>query len=208
MDSVAGLAVGRVEVAAMPSQAVEPLGGMIRRFTHRHPGLSVAVRAAFTPGEVLGLVRGGATEIGLAAGPEPLTAAGVEVVPLGRQRFVLVAPAGAPFTGTVVRHQDLAGQRMIVGQPGTGMRRLVDDLRDGGVDLVDVVETEHREAILPLVLGGVGVALLADSWAPLAERAGARVLDLDPPAYLHLALLHRSSGLTPPAQAFLACAGD
>jgi hypothetical protein len=58
------------------------------------------------------------------------------------------------------------------------------------------------------VLGGVGVALLADSWAPLAERAGAWVLDLDPPAYLHLALLHRSSGLTPPAQAFLACAGD
>lgn len=207
VDSVAGLAVGRVEVAAMPSQAVEPLGGMIRRFTHRHPGLSVAVRAAFTPGEVLGLVRGGATEIGLAAGPEPLTAAGAEVVPLGRQRFVLVAPAGAPFPGTVVRHGDLAGQRMIVGQPGTGMRRLVDGLRAGGVDLVDVVETEHREAILPLVLGGVGVALLADSWAPLAERAGARVLDLDPPAYLHLALLHRSSGLTPPAKAFLACAG-
>lgn len=208
VDSVAGLEVGRVEVAAMPSQAVEPLGGMIRRFTRRHPGLSVAVRAAFTPGEVLGMVRGGVTEIGLAAGPEPLTATGVEVVRLGRQRFVLVAPAGAPFPGTVVRPGELAGQRMIVGQPGTGMRRLVDDLRATGVDLVDVVETEHREAILPLVLAGVGVALLADSWAPLAEQAGARVLDLDPPAYLHLALLHRTSGLTPPAQAFLACAGD
>ncbi|WP_033294617.1 LysR family transcriptional regulator [Amycolatopsis jejuensis] len=207
VDSVAGLQVGRVEIAAMPSQAVEPLCGMIRRFTGRHPGMSVAVRAAFRSGEVLAQVRSGTTELGLAAGTEPIAGPGVEVVPLERQRFVLVAPGDTDLAGPV-RHTDLAGRRMIVGQPGTGMRRFVDGIRADGVELVDVVETEHREAILPLVLAGVGVAVLADSWVPLAERAGARVLALDPPAYLHLALVHRSGVLTPPARAFLAAAQE
>jgi DNA-binding transcriptional LysR family regulator len=204
VDSVSGLEAGEVEIAAMPSQAVEPLSGMIRRFTARHPGLRVAVRAAFTSDGVLGMVRGGVTELGLAAGPEPLAAAGLEVVPCGRQRFVLVAGPDAPFPdGEPVRRELLAGRRLIVGQRGTGMRRLVDDIRASGVEVVQVVETEHREAILPLVLGGVGMAVLADSWTSLAERAGARVFALDPPAHLHVALVSRAT-LTPTAAAFVA----
>lgn len=204
VESVAGLQVGEVTIAAMPSQAIEPLGGMITRFTAQHPGLSVSVRAAFTPADVLAMVRGGVTELGLAAGPEPLVATGVETIPRGRQRFVLVTGPDTPFAaGEPVRHEQLAGARLIVGQEGTGMRRLVDEIRAAGVELTQVVETEHREAILPLVLGGAGIAVLADSWAPLAEQAGARVFALDPPAYLHVALVSRSTGLTPPAKAFL-----
>ncbi|UOZ05854.1 LysR family transcriptional regulator [Amycolatopsis sp. WQ 127309] len=204
VDSVGGLEAGRVEIAAMPSQAVEPLSGMIRRFTARHPGLTVAVRSAFTPDDVLGMVRGGVTELGLAAGPEPLEAAGLTVIPCGRQRFVLVTGPDAPFPdGEPVRRELLDGRRLIVGQPGTGMRRLVDDIRASGVGVVPVVETEHREAILPLVLGGVGMAVLADSWTSLAERAGARVFALDPPAHLHVALVGRAA-LTPTAAAFVA----
>nr|WP_245786408.1 LysR family transcriptional regulator substrate-binding protein [Lentzea albida] len=136
--------------------------------------------------------------------PEPLRDARVRVWQFGRQRFVLVCPAGGPFAaGTVVRHEDLAGQRLIVGQPGTGMRRVVDEIRASGVELTEVVETEHREAILPLVLGGVGVAVLADSWAPLARQAGALVLDLEPARHLHLALVTGHGELTPAASAFL-----
>jgi DNA-binding transcriptional LysR family regulator len=204
VDAVGGLEAGEVEIAAMPSQAVEPLSGMIRRFTARHPGLRVAVRAAFTPDDVLGMVRGGVTELGLAAGPEPLEAAGLKVVPCGRQRFVLVAGPDAPFPdGEPVARELLAGRRFIVGRPGTGMRRLVEDIRVSGVEVVPVVETEHREAILPLVLGGVGMAVLADSWTSLAQRAGVRVFVLDPPAHLHVALVSRAT-LTPTAAAFVA----
>lgn len=206
VESVAGLESGRVEIAAMPSQAVEPLGGMIRAFTERHPGLSVTIRAAFTTSDVLHLVRTGVTEVGLLAGSEPPASAEVELDLIGTQRFVLLAPVGGPFAdGVTVRHADLAGQRLIVGQAGTGMRRLVDGIRASGVELTEVVETEHRESILPLVLGGVGLAVLADSWAPLARQAGALVLELDPPAYLHLALASRKV-LTPAATAFLAIA--
>lgn len=96
VESVAGLDTGRVDVAAMPSQAVGPLGGMIRRFTDRHPGMSVSVRAAFTVTDVLDLVRTGVTELGLAAGPEPITATGVRLTPLGTQRFVLITGPDGP----------------------------------------------------------------------------------------------------------------
>ncbi|MCR6483689.1 LysR family transcriptional regulator [Amycolatopsis sp. OK19-0408] len=204
VESVAGLQVGRVEIAAMPSQAVDPLARMIKAVTERHPGLSVSVRAAFTADDVLRQVRSGQTELGLLGADESPAAAGVELRPWGKQRFVLVCPAGGPFApGDVVRDEDLAGQRLIVGQPGTGMRRLVDEIRASGVALSEVVETEHREAILPLVLGGVGVAVLTDSWATLARQAGALVLDLEPARHLHIALVSRAGDLTPAASAFL-----
>jgi DNA-binding transcriptional LysR family regulator len=205
VESVGGLEAGRVEIAAMPSQAVEPLSGMIKRFTEQHPGLRVTVRSAFTAPGVIEMVRTGVTELGVLASSDPPAAADLEFVALGRQRFVIVAPPGAPFKD-VIQREELAGQRMIVGQVGTGMRRLVDDIRDSGVGLFDVVESEHRESILPLVLGGVGLAVLTESWAPLARQAGARVLYLEPPAYLHVALVSRQARRSPAAAAFLASA--
>jgi DNA-binding transcriptional LysR family regulator len=204
VDAAAGLQTGRVEIAAMPSQAVEPLSAMIRAFTTKYPGLTVAIRAAPTASVVLDMVRTGVAEVGLLGSTEPLKAEGMRLEQIGTQRFVLVTPADWPGDG-VVRHRDLAGQRLIVGQVGTGMRRLVEEIR-AEADLTEVVESEHREAILPLVLGGVGVAVMADSWASLARQSGAKVLDIEPPAYLHLALVSREAPMTPAAQAFLAIA--
>ncbi|SDG66224.1 DNA-binding transcriptional regulator, LysR family [Lentzea fradiae] len=204
VERVRELRVGRVEIAAMPSQSVEPLAGIIKAVTGKHPGLSVAVRAAATAADVVEAVRSGRTELGLLGTSEPLADARVVVHGTGRQRFVLVCPADGPFApGTAVRQEDLAGHRLIVGQPGTGMRRVVDEIRAGGVELTEVVEIEHREAVLPLVLSGVGVAVLAESWADLAARAGALVLPLEPARHLHVALVSGRGELTPGASAFL-----
>ncbi|MFD4669747.1 LysR family transcriptional regulator [Lentzea sp. NPDC058450] len=201
---VADLRVGRVEIAAMPSQSVEPLARIIKAVTEKHPGLSISVRSAFTAEDVVDEVRSGRTELGLLGASEPLQDSRVRVTPLGRQRFVLVCPHDGPFApDTVVRHSDLAGLRLIVGQPGTGMRRVVDEIAASGVEITQVVETEHREAILPLVLCGVGMAVLAESWAPLARQAGALVLALEPARYLHLALVAGPGELSPAASAFL-----
>ncbi|MFD9701663.1 LysR family transcriptional regulator [Lentzea sp. NPDC059081] len=204
VEEVGGLRAGRVEIAVMPSQSVEPLARIIKAVTEKHPGLSISVRAASTADDVVDQVRSGRTELGLLGTNAPLTDARVGVHRIGRQRFVLVCPADGPFVpGTVVRDEDLAGQRLIVGQPGTGMRRVVDEIRAAGVDLTEVVETEQREAILPLVLGGVGMAVLAESWAPLARQAGALVLAVEPARHLHLALVSDPGPLTPAAAAFL-----
>lgn len=98
----------------------------------------------------------------------------------------------------------LAGVRLIVGQPGTGMRRVADDIVRVADGSRIVVEVEHREAVLPLVLAGVGVAVLSESWRRLALGAGAVVRDLDAAEVLSVCLIHREGRLSPAALEFCA----
>ncbi|MFF2517476.1 LysR family transcriptional regulator [Streptomyces sp. NPDC058086] len=198
---------GRLDIAAMPSQAVEPLTTMIRAFTGRYPGVSVNIRAAFTFRDVVDMVRTGAAELGLLATSEPLTDKEVVSHAAGEQRFVLVTPPDGPFpAGRPVACEELAGQRLIVGQRGTGMRSYVDGLRERGIGFVIAAETEHRVAILPLVLAGVGLAVVTESWRTTAERAGALVLDIEPRTTLRIALVSRHAEQSPAARTFVTCA--
>ena len=75
-----------------------------------------------------------------------------------------------------------------------------------GVNTEIVVEVAHRTSILPLVLAGVGHAVMPSSWAPTAQKAGLRTLLIEPVSYLHVAILSRKEDLTPAARAFLAVA--
>ncbi|MGW5861435.1 LysR family transcriptional regulator [Streptomyces sp. NPDC055239] len=198
---------GRLDIAAMPSQAVEPLTTMISAFSGRYPGVSVNIRAAFTSRDVVDMVRTGAAELGLLATSGPLTDKEVISHAAGEQRFVLVTPPDGPFpAGRPVACEELAGQRLIVGQRGTGMRAYVDGLRERGIDFTIAAETEHRVAILPLVLAGAGLAVVTESWRTMAERAGALVLDIEPMTTLHVALVSRRAEQAPAARAFLTCA--
>ncbi len=83
------------------------------------------------------------------------------------------------------------------------MRTIVDDVTAGGhgTDIVTVVD--HRTSILPLVLSGVGVAVLPSSWTRLARRCGAVVAPIEPTAHLHVAMVSLPARLTPAARAFL-----
>ncbi|MFF4010827.1 isocitrate/isopropylmalate family dehydrogenase [Streptomyces sp. NPDC001717] len=178
VGAVRELRGGRLEIAAMASPAVEPLGTMVRRFTERHPAVTLSLRVALTREDVVEMVRTGRCELGLLTTSSPLPDSDVVRHPAGSQRLVLVAPKAGPFkAGRAVRREQLAGQRLIVGQRGTGIRAYVDDLKARGVDVHIAVETEHRIAFLPLVLGGVGLAVVTESWADLSTRAGALVLD-------------------------------
>jgi DNA-binding transcriptional LysR family regulator len=195
---------GRLDVAAMPSQAVEPLTSMIRAFSGRWPGVAVVIKAAFTPQDVVDMVRTGAVELGLLAASGRLPDKDVSAHLVGAQRFVLVAPPDGPFAGREsVDCRELAGHRLIVGQRGTGMRAYVDGLLEREITFTIAAETEHRVAILPLVLAGVGVAVVTESWRVMAERAGARVLDIEPTRTLAVGLISRRTGLSPAAEAFL-----
>jgi DNA-binding transcriptional LysR family regulator len=198
MDSMKGLQRGTVELVAMPSPGIEPLGTLIRRFTHHHPGATVEVGAAFTPDEVVDAVRLGKCELGIAGSSEPLRAPGIDVLELEEQPFVLIGGPDAEFpAGDPVPRTAVAGARLIVSPSGSLMRRIVDDLLAEGAAVHIVAEVAHRTSILPLVLQGVGLAVLPSAWAPLARLAGARIARIDPTAHLHVAL-------TPAARAFLA----
>src|SRR5215207_2625548 len=217
--SARGLTRGRVELIAMPSPGMEPLSTLIRDFTAAHPAMTVTADAAFTPEDVVQAVKAGRAELGLLGAATPPHTGGLRVLPIEEQPLVLISPpeddpppdqrGREPGSGpTTVAREALAGARLIVSKQGSLMRRLVDDVLASGVDAQVVVEVEHRTSILPMVLAGVGHAVLPSSWTTLAQRSGARVRRLEPAVLLRIALVSRTGSLTPAAQAFVACVED
>ena len=207
--SARGLQRGRVELIAMPSPGMEPLSTLIRNFTAAHPSMTVTADAAFTPDEVVQAVKAGRSELGLLGAASPPHTGGLRVLPIEDQPLVLISPPEdeASSAPTVARDA-LAGARLVVSKRGSLMRGLVDDVLASGVEAQIVVEVEHRTSILPMVLAGVGHAVMPSSWTPLAQRSGARVRRIEPAVLLRIALVVRTGSLTPAAQAFVGCVED
>lgn len=207
IDELKGMRRGRLDVIAMPSPAIEPLTSIITAYARTHPTITVNVDAAFTQDDVVAAVRDGSSEVGLLGSDRPFRAADIDVLHLGRQPLMLVLnPEDALPGGEAVGWEELSGHRMIVSQRGSLMRWAVDEALANGVDLEIAVEVAHRTSILPLVLAGIGHAVLPSSWAPLARQAGLRTVRLEPETLLHISALSRAAELTPAALAFLAVA--
>jgi DNA-binding transcriptional LysR family regulator len=210
VDDLRGVRSGRLDVIAMPSPGIEPLTAMIAAYARAHPAVTVSVDAAFTPEEVAEAVRTGGAEIGILGSERPFRSAEVEVRHLEQQPLVLIVASQADTfgDGDAVRREDLEGHRVVVSQRGSLMRRLVDDALAGGVQLEIAAEVAHRTSVLPLVLAGVGHAVMPSAWAPLARAAGLRVVGIEPVSVLHVAVLSRPAHLTPAAGAFLEVAAE
>ncbi|WP_417215754.1 LysR family transcriptional regulator [Arthrobacter sp.] len=210
LDALKGVRSGSLDLVAMPSPAVEPLTTMLAGFTARHPRITVNVEAAFTVDDVVASIRSGSTEIGLLGSDRLLRPAGVDVLELERQPLMLIVnPHADQFADReVLQREDLDGHRVIVSQRGSLMRWLIDDMLVTGIDVEIAVEVAHRTSILPLVLAGIGHAVMPSSWAALARQSGLRVLGLEPVADLHVAVASRRADLTPAARAFLDVAAD
>jgi hypothetical protein len=174
----------------------------------RYPGVQVAVGAAARPGDVREALRRGAAEVGIVATAGTTEAlADLDRLPLETQPFVLVAreDVDLPAGDDVLAMGAPPGLPLVVGQPGTGMRRVADAIL-AETDCRIVVEIEHREGLLPLVLSGVGAAVVADSWRPLADAVGLQVRRLAVEDELDVALVWQRHRLSPAAAAFVAVA--
>lgn len=199
---------GRIDLALMPSQSIEPFTTLIRALSERHPGITVNARASFGREETVDLVRSGACELGLVGALEQPYPSAVTVHRLGRQEMLLLAPPRTTLpTDRPLAAQDLDGQRLIVSPPGSVMRAMADRLCAQST-LQIALEVEHRSAILPLVLAGTGVAVLSSAWGDLARRAGAVVCQLQSPLSVQVDLISRHTRLTPAAQALVDLAQD
>jgi DNA-binding transcriptional LysR family regulator len=205
MRALKGLRGGRIDLVTMPSPGMEPLTTILTAFSRAHPSVTVNVEAAFTPEEVLATVRTGAAEIGVLGSAEPTQAADLDVVPLERQPLVLISgPEDDGPTEASISRTDLTGCRLIVSQRGSLMRALVDDVLASGIEVSIVAEIAHRTSILPMVLNGLGRAVMPASWAESARRSGARVQTITPETYLHVAAVSRLHHLTTPATVLMA----
>lgn len=204
MRSLKGLRGGRIDLVTMPSPGMEPLTTILTAFTRAHPEVTVNAEAAFTPEEVLALVRSGAAEIGVLGSAEPTVAADLDVVALERQALVLISgPQDSGPTDETISRTDLTGCRLIVSQRGSLMRSLVDEVLASGIEVTIAAEIAHRTSILPMVLNGIGRAVMPSSWTESARRSGARVQIITPESHLHVAAVSRRTHLTTPATALM-----
>ena len=68
------------------------------------------------------------------------------------------------------------------------------------------METAQREALVPLVLAGAGVALVPSTLAAIGRRLGCVVASIRPDVGRKVSVVHRRAALTPAAAAFVSLA--
>jgi DNA-binding transcriptional LysR family regulator len=202
--AVVGLEAGRLDLVALPTLAVEPLAPLVGVFRQAHPGVVVHIEQPEEADTVTARVRSGRSEIGLAE--LPVTEPGLVSEQLLVQELRVVLPPSSPLASRRrITIEDLAAVPLVMTPPGTSMRGLVDGaFADAGTDATLAVETEHREAIVALVLAGAGASILPAPLADAAHAAGAVTVALSPPLRRAVGLVWREGPMSPAARAFVA----
>jgi len=202
VTAVTGLVAGSVELACLPTLAADPAAPWIAAFRHWYPGVRVHLDAADDPLELLSLVRNGVVELGITE--RPADPSGLTVRRAGTQDLVAVLPPGSPIPSGPLPLTALLNWPLVVAPPGTSSRRILEEaLGRRGSRLRIAVETAQRDAIVPLVLGGAGAAVLPAKVAQAAVDFGAVVAPTRPRLVRPVTLIHRPSPLSPAAAAFV-----
>ncbi len=205
--AVAGVVTGKLDLVALPTLAVDPLARLIGTFRAEHPGVTVNVTEPEDAASVEQHVLSGRAELGFA----DLTTGGRDLVrvELFRQPVVAVSPPGTEVDtdDATLTPAALAKLPLLATPAGTSTRRLLDQViaRSGAAANV-VVETSHRESLVPLAIAGAGTTLVPASMAADAERQGAVVRPLRPPVTRRVGILHRRGPRSPAADAMLTLA--
>ncbi|HMG44866.1 MAG TPA: LysR substrate-binding domain-containing protein [Acidimicrobiales bacterium] len=204
--AVVGLSSGRLDLVCLPTLAVDPVADLVGRFRAQHPGVRVQIEEPEDADAVAALVRTGASELGFAE--LPLRVPDLEAIELAAHEFVAVLPRS--YTGGVEARltiAELADMPLVTTPVGTSTRRQIDEaFTAAGLTPTVAVETDHREAIVAMVLAGAGVAILPEPVATASRAAGAVVRPISPTITRRVGLIRRPGPLSPAAQAFTALA--
>lgn len=204
VEAVRGVLAGHLELACLPTLAVDPMAPLLGAFRARHPDVSITLLDPEDTVDAVDLVRGGQCELGLVG--EADAATGLLATPMGTQAFLAVLPPGTPH-GARLTIDELASMPLVAPPRGSSTRDLLDAvLTARGRTARVVVESAQREALLPLVHAGAGAAMVPAALAELGRRLGCEVVPLDPPVGRPVTLIRRDASLTPAAAAFVGLA--
>jgi len=200
VKAVEELRAGTLDLAAPHASAAELLARLVGEFRSRHPGVRVRIQTSENLHDIERYVRTGRCEVALTvdAVDPPLVS---EVI--GSEEHVVIFPPGTKLKRRPLKHADLAGLPMIV---PTGVYEYY-----GGLALqisspnegpIVAVETESRQALIPLVLAGAGFTFLPRALADGATRQNVVMAELDPPLRRDIRLVTRPGPLSPAAKVF------
>ena len=200
--AVTGVLAGHIDVAALLTLAADPLAAVAGRFRQAHPHVTVRIVATDDSTDLALAIRSGRSEIGVTEqGPAN---AGLIEHAIADQELVAVSPRTDKADTGVLDLATLAGVPLVLTPAGTSMRNVVDAaLRDLGITPLIAVETEQRDALVPLVLAGAGTAFVPRAIAEVASSQGAVVRRTHPELRRRVVLVHRAGTLSPAGTQFL-----
>ena len=203
VEAVGGLTAGTLDVVALPTLAVDPLATLVGSFRHAHPDVVVRVDQPEDAPAVATRVRSGRSEIGLTE--LPVAESGLVSRHLTEQELIVVLPPDSPLARRRrLTTADLASVPLVTSPPGTSTRGLI-DAAFAAIDDAPLiaVETDQREAIVPLVVAGAGASVLPRPQAEAAALFGATTVPLSPRLVRSIGLIWRDGPVSPAASAFI-----
>lgn len=201
---VVGVRAGTLDIVCLPTLAAEPAAELIGRFRRSAPQVTVRLHETEFASDVPRRVLDGSSELGLAE--LPVAGGDLEIHELDLQRYVAVLPPDdtSRLPDRPISLESLAGLPLITTPVGTSTRGQIDEaFAAAGLEPHVVVETDHREAIGPLVVAGAGVSILPRTAAEGALRLGAILRDITPPMVRRVGLLRRTGPVSPAARHFI-----
>lgn len=198
VSNVAGLRLGKLDIAGFSVIAADPLAGLVSTCLREHPG--IAIRIIDRGADPADLVRSGECELAFTIAP--VRPGELEALYFDEEEMLLVMPPDASHEpGAVLPVTVLEDLPLLVGaSTKAALIRMLDAF---GVMPRIAVESDHREALLPIIRAGSGAALLPPKLAGGAAKLGAVVCHLDPPVARTVVVLHRRGPVSPAAEAFL-----
>ena len=198
-SAVSGLLSGRLDVSATTGLAAGVLPDLLGEFHRLYPFVAIRVT---DPGvaDVESLVRSREVEIGLSYFAP--TSGELDVHFLPAVEGVLALPPGSPSEPNVRPLRDLEQIGLVTDSSGKVF--LLRVLNEHGVSPRFSAETSDRGAVIPMMLAGLGAAVVGTELGRYAAALGAVVCRLEPPPQQNVIVISRPNQLSPAAKAFRA----
>lgn len=201
---------GQLGLSFVPSAALDLLPAIFKRFQRDYPTVHLQVTAETTRRQIENLRRG-TVDLSLVVGPLQ-DATDLAMVDLQQQRFVVAVPRGHALAAQKsVRIKALAAEPFIAFTAAEGagfVAALLGACKAAGFVPRVVQEASQMQAVLTLVAGGLGIALVPASLRMLAMKdvAFLDVADVRSPPSYQLAFAYRQGNDNPVIQAFISVA--
>ena len=165
-----GRLTGRVRAAAATQAFVHLFARLFEQFMKAHPGVDLSFRTTVSTEQTLADIQNGAADVGFVA--LPVYSPALEVVELFEDEMFLVASPRHPLAGRrSVPAAELEGQRLILFERGTSIRRATDTFfQEVGVTPALALESNDTYFVKLMVQRGLGISLLP-AWAVRDEVA-------------------------------------
>lgn len=187
---------GPLALGAIPTIAPYLLPAVVRETRRRYPDVELQLREDRTA-TLLASLRSGTIDLALLAAPVPGDAAGIEVVELARDPFVLALPDGHPFAGSSRLPQSaLGGLPMLLLEEGHCLREhAAEACSIIGASTLGSIQGTSLPSLSQMVAAGMGATLLPASALAVEARNGSGITTRplrEPEPFRTIALAWRS----------------